>query len=74
MQKTALGNPVLFLDQNAVHHRDLPGRAAETQGRDPQPDPKGLAKADAVAGISLVVRRLAGGDIDHGFALLVGQL
>ena len=31
-------------------------------------------KADAGHGISFVVRRLVGGNIDHGFALLVGQL
>ena len=74
MQKTAFRNPVLLLDQDAVHHRDLPRGAAEAQQRHPQPDPESLAKADAVAGISFVVRRLAGSDIHHGFALLVGQL
>ena len=30
MQKPALGDPVLFLDQDAVHDCDLPGGAAET--------------------------------------------
>jgi hypothetical protein len=33
VQKPAFGNPVLFLDQNAMHHGDLPGRPAETQQR-----------------------------------------
>ncbi len=31
MQKTAFGNPVPFLDQDAVHHRDLPCRTAKAQ-------------------------------------------
>ena len=48
-------------------------RAAETQAGDPEPDPEGFAEADAVAGIRFR-RRLVGGNIDHGFALLVGQL
>ena len=74
MQKTAFGNPVLFLNQNAVHHRDLPGRTAKTQYRNPEPDPKGLAEADAVAGISFGCHFIRG-NIDHArFALLVGQL
>ena len=75
MQKPALGNPVLFLDQDAVHHRDLPGRAAEAQQGDPQPDPEGFTEADAVTGIAL---RLGFGRSSatsiYGFALLVGQL
>jgi hypothetical protein len=53
MQKPALGNPALLLDQDAVHDRDLSGRAAKTQQRHPQPDPERLAEADAVTGISL---------------------
>ena len=29
MQEAALGHPLFFFDENAVHHRDLTGRAAE---------------------------------------------
>ena len=72
MQEPALGNPVLLLDENAMHHRDLPGRAAKAQDGDPQPDPEGFAKADAVAGISFGGR--VGRRIHYGFALFVGQL
>ena len=76
MQKPALGDPVLFLDQDAVHHRDLPGRAAETQYGDPQPDPKGFAEADAVTEVAACagLGRLVDRGIHYGFALLVGQL
>ena len=69
VQEPALGNPVLFLDQDAVHHRDLPGRPAEAQQRHLQPDPKGLAEADAVTGIrssGLGIRS----DVAHGSALV----
>ena len=51
MQEPAFGDPVLLLDQDAVHHRDLPGRAAEAEHGDPQPDPEGFAEADAVTGM-----------------------
>ena len=73
VQEPAFGNPVFFLDQDAMHHRDLSGRTAETQDGDPQPDPKGLTEADAVAGRSFGAL-LACHDSAHGFALLVGQL
>ncbi len=53
-----------------MHHRDLAGRAAEAQERDPQPDPERLAEADAVTGIGLLVHRC----VHHDFTLLVGQL
>ena len=43
--------------------------------RDPQPDPEGLAEADAVTGDSASPASVVVDvDIDHGFALLVGQL
>ena len=48
VQETAFGNPVLLLDEDAVHHRDLPRRAAEREQRDAEPDAKGFTKADAV--------------------------
>ena len=76
MQKPALRDPVLFLDQDAVHHRDLPGRAAETQHGDPQPDPEGFTEADAVTEVAggTGLGRLVDRGIHYGFALLVGQL
>src|ERR1700676_5515337 len=64
MQKTAFGDPVLFLDQDAVHYGDLPGRTAEAQHGNPQPDPKGLPEADAVTEL-LVGDFLACWDIRH---------
>jgi hypothetical protein len=72
MQEPPFGNPVFLLNENAVHHRDLAGRAAETQYGDPQPDPEGFAEADAVTGIGFgcLVHR----GFHYGFALLVGQL
>ena len=45
VQEPALGDPALLLDQDAMHHRDLPGRAAEAQQRDAQPDAERLARA-----------------------------
>ena len=39
-----LADPALLLHQDAVHHRDLPGRAAERERRDAQPHPESLAK------------------------------
>ena len=48
VQEARLADPALFLDDDAVHHRDLPGRAAEAERRDPQPDSEGVAEADAV--------------------------
>jgi hypothetical protein len=34
MEETLLPDPLFFVDQDAVHHRDLPGRAAKAQRRD----------------------------------------
>ena len=48
VQKPLLGDPALLLDQDAVHHRDLPGGAAEAQRRDAHPGPERLAQADAM--------------------------
>src|SRR5262245_56822698 len=43
MQKALLRDPALFFDEDAVHHRDLPGRSTKAQSRNPQPRPEGLA-------------------------------
>src|SRR5215831_17050933 len=53
MQEAALRNPMLLVDQDAMHHRNLPGRAAEAQSGDPQPDPESLAETDAMRGIAV---------------------
>ena len=50
MQEPALADPALLLDQNAVHHRDLPGRPAEAERGDLRPDPYGLTERDVVTG------------------------
>jgi hypothetical protein len=50
MQKAALADPALLLDQDAVHDRDLPGRPAEAQRGDPGPDAERLAERNAVGG------------------------
>jgi len=42
MQEPVLADPALLLDDDAVHHSDLTGRAAKAQKRDTQPDPERL--------------------------------
>ena len=44
VQEPRLADPALLLDQDAVHDRDLAGRAAEAERGDPRPDPHGLAR------------------------------
>ena len=39
MQEAPVAEPAPLLDEDAVHDRDLPGRAAEGQERDPEPTP-----------------------------------
>ena len=46
VQKPLLRDPALLLDQDAVHHGDLPGGTAEAQRRDPHPCPEGLVQGD----------------------------
>jgi hypothetical protein len=50
VEEALLPDPFLLVDQDAVHDRNLPRRAAEAQRRDPRPDANRLAKADAVIG------------------------
>ncbi len=61
VQEPRFADPAPFLDDDPVHHRDLPGRAAEAERRDAQPDPERRAEADAVQG-----RRAASGHADGG--------
>ena len=73
VQKALLPEPALLVDQDAVHHRDLPCRAAEAERRDPRPDPHGLAKGDAmIFGRSGGARGIACGGI-HRSAFLAPQ-
>ena len=48
VQEPGLADPALLLDQDAVHHRDLPGGAAEGEGRHPRPGAHRLGEGDAV--------------------------
>ena len=57
MHEAAFGHPPFFFDENAVHHRDLPGRAAEAQRGDAQPDAEGLADRNAMSGLLPAVAR-----------------
>ena len=42
MKESVLRDPVLLLDQNPVHHRDLASRSAEAEHCDTEPDLEGL--------------------------------
>jgi hypothetical protein len=44
MQKTVFGNPALLVDDDAMHHRDLPRRPPERQSRDTRPNAHRLAQ------------------------------
>jgi hypothetical protein len=40
--------PAFFLNENAMHNRDLSGRAAEAEACDTQPHLKGISERNAV--------------------------
>jgi len=46
MEKAALADPAFFLDQVAVHDRDLPGGTAEAVQRHFDPKPKRLLEGN----------------------------
>src|SRR5713101_1184308 len=48
MQKAVFADPFFLVDDDAVHDGDLTGRAAERQGRDPQPDAQRLAEGNTM--------------------------
>jgi len=50
MQESTLTDPALFIDNDAMHDRDLPGRPPEGKRCHPQPDPKRFTQADAMPG------------------------
>jgi hypothetical protein len=47
VQKPRLVYPFSFVDQQAVHQRDLPGGAAEPDAPDLEPDAQGLRERDS---------------------------
>jgi len=61
MQEAVLTDPALLLDQDAVHDRDLPGRATEAERGHPQPDPKSFRKRDTVLWLGTCGLRRRGG-------------
>ena len=54
VKKPGVADPTLLLDQDPVHHRDLPRRSAKAQGRDFDPYPEGLAEGNAMGGYALL--------------------
>src|SRR3546814_3977176 len=48
VEESFLTNPAFFVDQDAVHHRDLPGGAAEAQRCDPRPNAGCFTKGNTV--------------------------
>ena len=44
VQVSRLADPSFLVDEDAMHHRDLTGWAAETQQTDLQPDTDGIAE------------------------------
>src|SRR5690606_7578135 len=50
MQETLLVDPLLFLDDNAMHHGDLARGAAEAEGGDAEPDVEGFAEGGSGSG------------------------
>ena len=76
MHEAAFRHPPFFFDENAVHHRDLSGRAAEAQRRDAEPDAKGFADRNAVSGLlpAFIARTERACRSRQAPFLLVGQL
>ena len=48
LQEALLADPLLLLDDDAMHHRDLAGRAAEGERGDARPDLHRLAEGNAM--------------------------
>src|SRR5258707_815760 len=73
MQEAPLRDPILLLDEDAVHHRDLTGGPAEAKHCYAAPDGERFAEGNAVrvfGRCDLWIRS----NVRHGFGLLVGQL
>ena len=68
MQKSVLTDPLLFLDKDAMHQRDLTGRSAEGKKSDPSPYPHCFGKRNAVRWSRcafMQMERLGGRGIGH---------
>ena len=50
VEEPGFADPALLLDQDAMHHRDLAGGAAEAERSDAYPDPRRFAEGHAVIG------------------------
>ena len=77
VQKARFGNPAPFLDDDAMHDRDLAGRPAEAEQGDAQPDLERFAEADAMRRHGLIRgdrRRWPGGRAHARPPAGVGQL
>ena len=79
MQKSLLGNPALFLHEDAVHHGNLACRATKTQRRNKSPCPERLVPRHPMRGsvgrsLSDAERGLVIHVALHALGLLVGQL
>ena len=59
MQKPCFAKPAFLLNQNAMHHGDLAGRAAEAEEGHPRPDGQRLGEARPRVAIRAKVRNLA---------------
>ena len=51
LQEALLADPFLFLDDDAMHHRDLAGRPAEREGGDARPYLHRFGEGNAVVGV-----------------------
>ena len=69
MQVARFLDPFLLVDQDAVHQRDLAGRAAEPDAADLEPDAQRLAKGHGV-----LVRFLGLGHLVHVHLLCVRDI
>jgi hypothetical protein len=69
MQEAGLADPALLVDHDAVHHGDLPGRAAEAECRNPGPDREPVAERD-----DGTAERLDRGGHETGAGWAAGQL
>src|SRR5271170_4446460 len=65
MQESAFRHPPFFFDENAVHHRDLSGGAAEAQRSDAQPDTGGFADRNTMSRLLAILIRRQSDRIRH---------
>ena len=61
VQEPLLADPLLFVDEDAVHDGDLPRRPAKTLRRDAKPNEKGVAEGNGIGHAGWCRRTWAGG-------------